>query len=64
MSKFMAKQRESRFDDYDGGTRKVAGKGKSTRILNTHVLDESYTKCFEDDEDYLDYEFLYKDTSH
>lgn len=33
MSKFMAKQRESRFDDYDGRTRKVAGKGKSTRIL-------------------------------
>ena len=63
MSKYQTKQRESRFDDFDGRTRKVAGKGKSTRILNSYVLDESYLDL---DEDYNDgfYEKLYKDTSH
>ena len=64
MSKFMRKQRECRFDDFDGRTRKVAGKGKSTRILNSYVLDEGYTESFEEFDVELDYEYLYKDTSH
>lgn len=62
MSKFLLKQRDSRFDDYDGRTRKIAGKGKSTRILNSHVLEAAY-QDYEDDLDDFDYETLYKDTS-
>lgn len=57
--KFTLKKRESNFDDYDGHTRKTAGKGKSTRYLNNHVLEDSYREHFKLDDYQFDEDSIY-----